>query len=113
MIVKIERYEQGQKFWLVDGFKKVSVSSNLISRIEHERNLDDVSIYDYWNSQEQGCGCSGEREQCSNCCTCVRLICRNEEGDEVSIVFDTIAYILNDNGKTVEKVVANYPDLKR
>ena len=112
MIVKIERYEEGQKFWLMDGFEKVSVSSCLISRIEHERNLDEISIFDYWNSQDESCCCSGDSAQCSDCCTCIRLICRNKEGDEVSIVFDTIAYILNDNGKTVEKIVSNYPRLK-
>ena len=112
MIVKIERYERGQKFYLVDGFEKISVSNHLISRIEHERCLDEVTIFDYWNSQDKTCSCSGDSAQCSNCCTCIRLICRNKEGEETSIVFDTVAYILNDNGKTVEKVVSNYPDLK-
>lgn len=34
-----------------------------------------------------------------------RLICRLSTGDELSIVFDTVAYLCSDDGKTIEKIV--------
>ena len=38
----------------------------------------------------------------------VTLMCTLTNGFEYSISFDTQAYICNDEGKTIEKVVANY-----
>ncbi len=38
----------------------------------------------------------------------IKLVCRLSNGDEFVVTFDTIAYILNDSGKTIEKLVANY-----
>ena len=109
MIIKIERYDKSSKYWLIDNIKKVNVSINLITRIEHKKNIDDISILDCWNNTtNEVCSCEDENEACSNCTTSIRLICRSNDGNEFSILFDTIAYILNDNGKTIEKVVANY-----
>ena len=112
MIVKIERYEEGNNYWLADNIKKISVSKYLLTRMEHEKYVDNISILDYWNSLNnvvvtKQCDCTGN-VSCSNCCTSIRLICRSNDGEEFSILFDTIAYILNDNGKTIERVVANY-----
>lgn len=38
----------------------------------------------------------------------ILLLCEYHTNDEISVVFDTIAYVLNNNGKTIEKLVANY-----
>ena len=111
MIVKIQRYEKDQDFWMIDGIKKISCSGYLLTRIEHHRIQDDVSILDYYNfNMREKCTCVGEKNECADCPACKRLICRDEDNNEFSILFDTIVYILNDNGKTVEKIVANYKD---
>ncbi len=36
------------------------------------------------------------------------LECWLEDGEMYKIAFDTIAYIQNDNGKTIEKIVVNH-----
>ncbi len=36
-----------------------------------------------------------------------RLFCTMNDGSVISLLFDTAAYIMNDEGKTVEKVVLN------
>lgn len=35
------------------------------------------------------------------------LICRRTDSTEFSIAFDTVAYLMNDHGETIEKIVGN------
>lgn len=105
MIVKIERYidkaeNDPRNWWMEDNIRK-------IHKIEFELPFgqempdDDAIIFDYEHYLNK-LGAGQDRRRA------IRLICRIGDGSERSIVFDTVAYILNDDGKTIEKLVANH-----
>lgn len=107
MIVKIERHNNEQDWWMLDNISKISCSSK-----RHHTKIftpsvlgedTDIQILDH----EPTCNCD-DNSGCKNCIKYYRFICRTKEHYEFSIAFDTIAYICNDEGKTIEKVVANY-----
>ena len=110
MLVKIMRYNGEQQYWLYDNVSKISVSNRRYHSHLPQANDINLAVFDI----DSKCTCGdGEAEgvdvtACSNCVTYFRLILRFSNGDEYSIAFDTIAYILNDEGKTIEKIVANY-----
>lgn len=119
MILKIERYSGGQKWWMLDNIAKISVSEVKKYRANGNNEfMDDIHLLDMAYREQPpvtGCNCCGENE----CETCkfidyIQLVCRvKEDGgkyEEFSIAFDTICYVLNDNGKTIEKIVVNYND---
>lgn len=105
MILKIERYpgnKEKQDWWLLDNIRKISKSKfNQSFDKEFDALESDIFIMDYGSYLEKINVTKVSREV-------VRLICRLVDGDEYVIIFDTAAYILNDNGKTIEKIVANY-----
>jgi hypothetical protein len=72
--------------------------------------LGDVDIDAVFLDVEAKCECEPDTAHCSDCVGYYTLICRLTNGDEFSIVFDTVAYICNDDGKTIEKILANYKD---
>lgn len=45
---------------------------------------------------------------CSECVTTAVISCRLENGNDLTIILDTVAYLLNDNGKIIEKIKLNY-----
>lgn len=120
MILKIERYwgpakDDPQDWWMLDDIRKISrylikdasfivgtdstqeLSSELSSLIEGAN----ISLLDYGPYLDKmGMGQSSW--------DVIRLVCRNSGGEEFIIIFDTIAYIMNDKGETIEKLVANY-----
>ena len=109
MILKIERYYDFAKddpncWWLLDDIRKISHYRYK----NHPFNQDfadmdaDVFFLDY----EEYLKKTTEAAQQSR--DVISLICRVSSGNEFTVLFDTIAYILNDNGKTIEKLVANY-----
>lgn len=119
MILKIQRYKEDTAYWLLDGVKKISVSEPLKYRTREERG--NIGLHDSEFLDLLKCTCV-ETENSRDCCSdCVdhdeyvvrRLVCRLESGDDYLILFDTIVYILNDQGKTIEKIVANYKDNKK
>ena len=109
MILKIERYLDKAEndpfnWWMVDGIKRVHRIKFKSAMDKDADNLMDAGtlLLDYGHYLEQlGHSKPAERDV-------IRLNCRFEDGSERSILFDTIAYILNDEGKTIEKLVANY-----
>ena len=113
MIVKIERYGMGHQWWLVDGIKRISASLRMKYETEDDRidvmaGSPDVAFLDL-----KKCNCSEDSEGCDKCVDhgdyrVCRLNCRMEDGSDYTIVFDTTVYVLNDQGKTIEKIVANY-----
>jgi hypothetical protein len=114
MILKIARYSEDQQWWLLDSIRKISISEPYTHNGIPEGCYDsNAVIFDI----KSDCKCNGQNEKCSNCVACYRFICRLEDGSEYTIEFDTLAYILNDNGKTIDKIVANYnespSDLKK
>lgn len=111
MILKIERHNNDQDWWLLDNIAKISCSH----RRHHTRTvtyglLGEDNFFPILD-HEPDCSCSvDEGEGCSNCIPYYRLVCITKEYNEFSVCFDTIAYICNDDGKTIEKIVANYPE---
>jgi hypothetical protein len=103
MIIGIQRYKDNQEMWLLDNIRKVSISTDLIRRPDCEL-FSDIVLFDI----DSDCTCQSEEVGCSSCVKYKRLVCRLENGSEYIIAFDTIAYIMNDEGKTFNKVVANY-----
>lgn len=111
MILKIERYSENQQYWMLDNIRKYSVS-RLIPRSgnlnEDSPTPYDIQIFD----TESKCTCrhNGKTPEnsCSDCIYFYLLICRMDDGSEMTIAFDTSAYVMNDEGKTIDKIVANY-----
>lgn len=114
MILKIERYQAGgnnQDWWLLDDIRKIS-KEEFVQHPDEDFSAEeaDIFILDYidWlktinanvylDDIREG---RMERKVGS-------LVCRLSNGHEFKIIFDTIAYICNDEGKTIEKVVMNY-----
>jgi hypothetical protein len=105
MILKIRRYDNNQKWWILDDIRKISISEPIITgKYPIIEENPDILIFD----TKSMCDCDGIENQCSDCKRHIILICRLSNGEEFSVIFDTIAFLLNDNGKTVEKIVANY-----
>lgn len=106
MIIKL--LKSGSSDWIMfDRIRKVH-------KIEEEYDFDprvhpvdksgyangaDYRLFDTWqklDNESDGCKVG-----------LITFICTLDSGEEYSISFDTIAYICNDDGKTIEKVVAN------
>jgi len=105
MILKIERYVD-QDWWMIDDIRKVSKA-----HFQQDFNKDfetgqaDIFILDletYLNKM------AGDKIVKRNSREVIRLICRLSNGDEFSVIFDTRAYLCNDEGKTIEIIVANH-----
>ncbi|MGD2072522.1 MAG: hypothetical protein PVG65_03440 [Candidatus Thorarchaeota archaeon] len=104
MILKIERHNKEQQWWILDNIEKISCSKpSKGGRSEDSFGNVDISLLDHVK-----CNCDGEVDGCSDCIDRYLLICRKKDHTEFSVLFDTVAYLCNDNGKTIEKIVANY-----
>ncbi len=107
MILKIQRYKDNQSWWIYDNIRKVSISKRMYHPgIPTVQDGMDLYIFDI----ETKCNCEVDGEGCPDCIGYYILICRLNNGEEYSVAFDTVAYLLNDNGKTIEKIVGNYKD---
>ncbi len=105
MILKIQRYKDNQSWWIYDDVRKISISQRMYhSGVPTVSDGMDAYIFDV----EAKCECEPDTICCTDCVGYYELICRLNSGEEYSVAFDTIAYLLNDNGKTIEKIVANY-----
>uniref|UniRef100_A0A6M3KUC8 Uncharacterized protein n=1 Tax=viral metagenome TaxID=1070528 RepID=A0A6M3KUC8_9ZZZZ len=104
MILKIMRYLD-QDWWMLDNIRKISKAE---FEQTHDDNIGkaeaDISLLDYenWLNQTNNHEVEGWRV--------VSLICRLNDGTEFRVLFDTVAYLLNDDGKTIEVILANYKD---
>ncbi len=116
MILKIERYLEDQQWWMLDNIAKISVSKVKQYRAngmtEWGDKHADIFLLDLIPDKEPACFCREKEDGCNKCeyIDYIQLICRQNNGDEFAIVFDAICYVMNDNGKTIEKIVANYKD---
>ena len=108
MILKIERYwgpakDDPNDWWMLDDIRKIS--HYVYKKHPFVKNFSDVDadiiLLDYEGYLDKIGGAQDSRDV-------IRLVCRLSNGNEFTVLFDTIAYILNDNGKTIEKLVANY-----
>jgi hypothetical protein len=112
MILKIERYNRGpknenddQRYWMFDSVRKYSLSNPIRKQQKTLADHDYDAIF--MDMVQTDCTCDNE-DECDSCIYYNVLICRLDDGSEYSIAFDTVCYVLNDNGKTIEKIVANY-----
>jgi hypothetical protein len=104
MMLKIMRHLSSdmQDWWMLDDIRKISVSKDYAfseyEDINQDLTVHDISIMDYFYKNE---------DKQSQAFRFKILICRDSKGDEFSIMFDTLAYLCNDVGKTIEKIVVN------
>ena len=107
MILKIARYRDKQKWWIYDDIRKISISEPYY----HNGRCRELPQDSGWDAlffdAESICKC-GLGERCEQCVEYYVLVCRLNSGEEYAIAFDTVAYLLNDNGKTIERIVANH-----
>jgi hypothetical protein len=107
-MLKIERYygpghEAPNCWWLLDDIRKISHYRYKDQPFNQEFADVDANAFfldygPYLNKMGNG---QSDRDV-------IKLVCRMGSGDEYIVIFDTLAYILNDNGKTIEKLVANH-----
>jgi len=108
MILKIERYYGPAKddpdcWWMLDDIRKISHYKYK----NHPFNQDfsdidaDIFLLDYEEYLKKMNNGQPSRDV-------IKLVCRVSNGNEFIVLFDTIAYLCNDEGKTIEKLVANY-----
>ena len=106
MILKIKRERDNQDWWILDDIRKISIGKpQQLPGCDLGKELgviiDDIFIMDNaYNIREDG----GDQSHFEY----IRLIIRLNSNEEKSIVFDTVAYLCNDLGKTIEKIVVNY-----
>ena len=101
MILKIKRELDNQEWWILDSIRKVSIGKTFERNRRDFNELDvDVVIMDRMNSGDENP--PGDHPMKVLIC---RLDSGLESGDEYVIVFDTFAYLCNDLGKTIEKIV--------
>lgn len=108
MILKIERYDGYIKddpncWWILDDIRKISHYKYKNYPFDQQfADIDaDIILLDY----EEYLNKTGSSHDSRDV---VKLVCRLSNGNEFVVLFDTIGYILNDDGKTIEKLVANY-----
>lgn len=99
MILKIARYKDNRDWWIIDGIKRINYGLEEVKR-KDIRIDPDILIEDFY----ENISTFEENQTISTIC----MTCRMADDEEKYIEFDTIAYLCNDEGKTIEKIVANY-----
>ncbi len=108
MILKIERYfgpaeDDPNCWWMLDDIRKIS--HYRYKNHPFNQNFADIDadifLLDYEEYLKKTEAAQQHRDV-------IKLVYRVSNGNEFIVLFDTIAYLLNDNGKTIEKLVANY-----
>jgi len=96
MILKLKRENCDKEWWIFDSIRKISIGKTLERNRRDFDGMDvNLVIMDEMNAGDESP--PGDHRMKS-------LICRLENGDEYTIVFDTIAYLCNDSGQTIEKI---------
>lgn len=107
MILKIERHNKEQTLRLFDNIADISCSkpkkySQLITpSLLGEKNS--IIILDH----NPECSCRVDTEQCKDCITYYKLIYITRDNYKFAVIFDTVAYICNDEGVTIKEIKAN------
>ena len=105
MILKIKREREYQDWWILDDIRKVSVSRQKFQYREANFSDVDYDIFLLDNMMTDGDKMTDSSASLPEKFAYKELICRTTKGDEFSIAFDTLAYLCNDEGKTIEKIV--------
>lgn len=120
MILKVERHYENEEWFLLDGIKGVDNYTPMPFKTKEERERLFECNPDYVFLDNKRCGCYPPETECAECASreyqnsysVGKLGLRMKDGSIEDVLFDTVAYILNDNGKTIERIVANYPMYK-
>ena len=110
MLIKVESYVDYNTdeiitdgWWLFDDIRKIRKQKYY--QQPFNKDYDDyeanVFVLDYGTYLEKSGVSQSGRDV-------IKLVCRKSSGEEFTVIFDTLAYVLNDEGKTIEKLVANY-----
>jgi len=98
MILKIKRYTDNQEWEILDLIRKISIGKTVQrNRRDFDELEVDLVVMDNMDSGDENPPADHPMKV---------LFCRLESGDRYTIVFDTVAYLCNDLGKTIEKIVA-------
>lgn len=96
MILKIQTSfsdsPNGESYWMLDDIRKIHKTGVFLKKDIPTSDSFDITLFN--NSEEP---------------QYVELICRREDtGTEFVLVTDNVGYILNDLGKTIEKILPKY-----
>ena len=108
MILKIKRERDYQDWWILDDIRKISVSRRIFQFRNYTEFSDmhhDIILLDNMLNDEDKMMDSSEL--LSEKFSYIDIICRTTKGDEFCVAFDTLAYLCNDEGKTIEKIVGS------
>lgn len=92
MILKIMTDRKEDSYWMMDGIRKINRSGIFLkSNLPHDYNYD-IALF------------MTEKED-----QYTELICRGENTDsEFTLATDCVIYVLNDSGKTVQRILNKY-----
>lgn len=92
MILKIMTDHKADSYWMMDGIRKINRTGIFLKKNLPERYHCDISLL-----------MTEEDEQYTE------LICRGEHTDsEFTLFTDCVIYVLNDSGKTVQRILNKY-----
>lgn len=109
MILKVRG--EGCSWWVYGELKKVRYTPKKIKVETKSKLVEEFDKYDLL-LLNGFCSCAFQKD--AGCNRCPQLgewikyteICfRDKENDEFTIAFNTIAYLCNDEGRTVEKII--------
>lgn len=120
MILKIERHYDNEQWFLLDGIKSIDNYTPVKFHTKGDRLRVFECDPDYVFLDNKRCSCFPPDEECSECPSkeyyenyrVGKLGLRMVDNSIETVLFDTVAYVLNDNGKTIEKIVVNFPMYK-
>ena len=102
MLVKVQGVtDYGTDDWLYIGEVEELQISDIIHTADKqliEAKKNNFREDDYWMFSNEMFGQNHEY---------IRIACTKRDGHMVSVVFNTVAYICNDSGKTIEKHAVN------
>jgi len=109
MILKIERYTWSRStkdWWMLDDIRKVKKILIREVPFENPDELPNNVVFDFEQYLKDHLNKEGQIVPDKR--NVIELICELSNSDEFVVLFDTTAYLCNDGGKTIERMVANY-----
>ena len=105
MILKVKRQTLNREWWILDNIKILSIfDTEKMTRVALDEKLDEVRpdkiMMDIlWNSEANGKTCS-DTDLFS-----MKLLDVTTDTMQFTIAFDTFAYLCNDEGKTIDRII--------
>jgi hypothetical protein len=107
MILKIRRENAYEAWWILDDIRKISVGKTLSKSYQETESLIntgkpavDILLLDkFFNCQANNVRSDNDRYNSTE------LICRRADDTEFCIWFDTEAFLCNDKGQTIDRIV--------